>query len=45
MIFNFLNCGILMIFIKLFLKKFLDILRNARLVDNITKFCYKVVKR
>ena len=41
MIFNFLNYGILMIFIKLFLKIFL---RNVRLVDNITNFYHKVVQ-
>ena len=33
-----------MIFIKLFLKNFLNFLRNARLVDNITNFYYKVVE-
>ena len=33
-----------MIFIKLFLKRFLNFLRNVRLVDNITKFYYKIVE-
>ena len=33
-----------MIFIKLFLKIFLNFLRNVRLVDNITKFYYKIVE-
>ena len=33
-----------MIFIKLFLKNFLNFLRNVRLVDNITKFYYKIVE-
>ena len=33
-----------MIFIKLFFKKFLIFLRNARLVDNITNFYYKIVE-
>ena len=33
-----------MIFIKLFFKKFLNFLRNVRLVDNITNFYYKIVK-
>ena len=33
-----------MIFIKLFLKIFLNFLRNVRLVDNITNFYYKIVE-
>ena len=33
-----------MIFIKLFFKKYLNFLRYVRLVDNITKFCYKIVE-
>ena len=33
-----------MIFIKLFLKNFLNFLRNVRLVDNITNFYYKIVE-
>ena len=33
-----------MIFIKLFLKNFLNFLRFVRLVDNITNFYYKTVK-
>ena len=33
-----------MILIKLFLKKFLNFLRNVRLVDNITNFYYKIVE-
>ena len=33
-----------MIFIKLFLKKFLNFLRYVRLVDNITNFYYKIVE-
>ena len=33
-----------MIFIKLFLKKFLKFLRNVRLMDNITNFYYKIVE-
>ena len=33
-----------MIFIKLFFKNFLNFLRNVRLVDNITKFYYKIVE-
>ena len=33
-----------MIFIKLFYKKFLNFLRNVRLVDNITNFYYKIVE-
>ena len=33
-----------MIFIKLFLKNFLNFLRNVRLVDNITNFYYKRVE-
>ena len=44
MILNFLNFGILMIFIKLFLKNFLNFLRNVRLVDNITNSYYKIVE-
>ena len=35
---------ILMIFIKLFLKNFLNFLRCVRLVDNITNFHYKIVE-
>ena len=31
-------------FIKLFLKNFLNFLRNVRLVDNITNFYYKIVE-
>ena len=42
--FNFLNYGILMIFIKLFFKKYLNFLRYVRLVDNITNFYYKIVE-
>ena len=33
-----------MIFIKLFLKKFLNFLRYVRFVDNITNFYYKIVE-
>ena len=33
-----------MIFIKLFFKNFLNFLRCVRLVDNITKFYYKIVE-
>ena len=33
-----------MIFIKLFLKNFLNFLRNVRFLDNITNFYYKIVK-
>ena len=33
-----------MIFIKLFLKKFLNFLRNVRFVDNITNFYHKIVE-
>ena len=33
-----------MIFVKLFLKNFLNFLRNVRLVDNITNFYYKIVE-
>ena len=33
-----------MIFIKLFLKNFLNFLRYVRLVDNITNFYYKIVE-
>ena len=33
-----------MIFIKLFLKNFLNFLRNVRFMDNITNFYYKIVK-
>ena len=33
-----------MIFIKFFLKNFLNFLRNVRLMDNITNFYYKIVE-
>ena len=33
-----------MIFIKLFLKTFLNFLRNVRLVDNITNFYFRIVE-
>ena len=33
-----------MIFIKFFLKKFLNFLRNVKFVDNITNFYYKIVE-
>ena len=33
-----------MIFIRFFLKIFLNYLRNVRLVDNITNFYYKIVE-
>ena len=33
-----------MIFIKLFLKIFLNFLRSVRLVNNITNFYYKIVE-
>ena len=33
-----------MIFIKLFLKNFLNFLRNVRLVDDITNFYNKIVE-
>ena len=33
-----------MIFIKLLFKDFLDFLRNVRYVDNITNYCYKMIK-
>ena len=33
-----------MIFIKSFLKKYLNFLRNVRFVDNITNFYYKIVE-
>ena len=33
-----------MIFIKLFFKNFSNFLRNVTLVDNITKFYYKIVE-
>ena len=44
MIFNFLNYGILMIFIKHFSVKFLNFLRYVRFVDNTTNFDYKIVE-
>ena len=33
-----------MIFYKTFFKKYLNFLRNVRLVDNITNFFYKIVE-
>ena len=44
MIFNFLNYGILIIFMKLFFKKFFEFLRNVRFADSIIYFYYKTVK-